>query len=265
VWKPPHVERDSNDTLLRRPNYVVSADFAEGMEHGDFTYMTVFNANPDLHGRYEQVLSCKSSIPIAYSADLMSWIGYWYHTALLIGERNNAGVMPLELLGNEMWYPRLYRMNRFAEIPLAADRTPRYGWFTDKKSKSKMVNDFILALSEGMVVLHDHDFVVEAQTFISDGKGSYGASSMNHDDVIMGTLVGWQGVLDAPEYPILWRDTTTPPVTHADVDQVFFPKSRGGNSIMYKPIGQREVLQTKKGFLIQKGNIKSSSNTISGI
>lgn len=264
VWKPPSIERDGNGLLLRKPNYVIGADFAEGMEHGDFTYITVFNANPDLHGRYEQVASCKSSIPIAYSADLMQWLGYWYHKGLLIGERNNAGVMPLELLGNEMWYPRLYRMNRFAEIPMASDRTPRYGWFTDKKSKAKMVNDFVLALSEGMLLIHDRDFVVEAQTFVADGKGSYSATSNNHDDVIMGTLVGWQGVLDSPDYPVQWVDTKVAPPTHKDMDTIFFPKKTAKDSILYKPIGQKPALNTKKGFLLTPANLKRNSSTLTG-
>lgn len=265
VWKPPSIERDGNGTLLRRPNYVISGDFAEGMEHGDFTYFTVFNANPNLHGRYEQVASCKSSIPIAYSADLMQWLGYWYHTGLLIGERNNAGVMPLELLGNEMWYPRLYRMNKFAEIPSSEDRTPRYGWFTDKKSKSKMVNDFVLALAEGMLLLHDRDFVIEAQTFVADGKGSFSATSNNHDDVIMGTLIGWQGVLDSPDYPVLWTDNTVQPVTHKMMDEIFFPKKKDSDSILYRPIGQKPFLPVKKGFLITPGNIRKNSSTLTGI
>ena len=261
VWEQPVVERDGNGTLLRRPNYVVAGDFAEGLEHGDFTYFTIFNANVNADGKFEQVAACKSSIPIAYSADFMQWLGYWYHTGLLIGERNNAGVMPLELLGNEFWYPRLYRMDKFAEIPSGSDRTLRYGWYTDKKSKAKMVNDFILALSEGQIVLHDRDFIVEAQTFIADGKGSYSASASNHDDVIMGTLIAWQGILDSPEYPVQWVDTTVQPVTHAQIDQLFFNKKRAVESPVFRPIGQKNsnVHAPKKGFLVAPGNVRQHS------
>jgi hypothetical protein len=255
VWREPRVERDDRGNLLRKPNYVVSADIAEGLEHGDFTYVTVFDCNANDDGRFEQVASCKSSIPVAYLDEFLEWLGYYYHRALIVAERNNAGIMPLEKLGNDRWYPRLYRMDRYAEIPSNTDRTARYGWYTDRKSKPKMVNDFVLALGERQVLLHDYDFVVEAQVFVADGKGSYAATSNNHDDVIMGTLVGWQGVMDSPKYPIQFRDSTTRAITHQDMDDLSFVKVRKDNP-MEKALGQDVPVRTvDKGLLFAKGNL----------
>jgi len=252
VWVPPHVERDENGYAIRKPNFLVAADFAEGLEHGDWTYVTGFNCN-EIDGTIEQTFACKSGIPIAYSSSLLEYLGYWYHTALIIGERNNAGIMPLELLSTDAWYPRLYRMDRFAEMPSNEDRTARYGWYTDKKTKSKMINDFILALSERQVILHDPDFVIESQTFIADGKGSYGATSGHHDDVIMGTLVGWQGVLDSPSYPVVWRDNRIPIVTEADIDAIFFPKEKHVSKVN-KPIGRTADVEMVKSFILTPAN-----------
>lgn len=253
IWKEPTVERDEKDVLLRKPNYVVSADVAEGLEHGDFTYVTVFNCNARDDGRIEQVAACKSSIPVAYLDEFLEWLGYYYHRALIVVERNNAGIMPLEKLGNDRWYPRLYRMNTFAEVPSSSDRTPRYGWRTDRSSKPKMVNDFVLALGERDVVLHDQDFVVEAQTFVADGKGSYAATSNNHDDVVIGTLIGWQGVMDSPKYPIQYRDSKVKPLTHDDVDAILFRK-KGSGSPFDRPIGRDVQPERKKSIYFVKGN-----------
>lgn len=257
VYVPPVIERDERGRLLREPNYVVGGDFAEGLDHGDFTYMSVFNCNErESDGRFEQVAVCKSSIPIAYSADLMYWLGMFYHQALLVGERNAAGVMPLEMLGNHMYYPRLYRMDRFAEVPYTADRTYRFGWYTDRKSKPKMVNDFVLALTEGMVVIHDPDFLHEAQMFVADGKGSYAATEGRHDDVIMGTLVAWQGVLDSPHYGLTWFDDTIPPVTHDDIDALVFAPEEIW-SVYEQPLGSSpDDSAPKRSIFLTAGNFK---------
>jgi hypothetical protein len=102
-----------------------------------------------------------------------------------------------------------------------------------------MVNDFFYALNEEDVILHDPEFILEAQTFVADGKGSYGATQNNHDDVIMGTLVAWQGVLDSHKYEVQWHDTTILPPTHDDVDALIYrDNSRKNIDWLETPIGQ---------------------------
>lgn len=252
MWKPPTIIRDELKRPLWKPNYVVGADVAEGLEHGDFTYVTVFDANTG-----EQVVSSTSSIPVSYLDDMLQWLGEEYMTALVIVERNMAGVLPLDRLYRDHWYPRLYRMDSFAAIHVA-DRTPRYGWRTDKATKSKMVNDFVRALSEGVVVLHDPGFVKEAQTFVADGKGSYGASSNNHDDIIMGTLVAYQGVLDSHKYPIMWEDMTVQAPTHDDVDAIVFAdNSLKNEDILEDPIGPyKEDVRIVKSLIFTQANVR---------
>jgi hypothetical protein len=156
--------------------------------------------------------SSKSGIPVSYLDELLEWLGYKYMTGLIIVEHNMAGVLPLDRLYRDRMYPRLYRMDKFGEFRIT-DRTPRFGWQTNKSTKAKMVNDFFHAIAEHKVILHDPDFLHEARTFVADGKGSYSATSGNHDDVIMGTLIGWQGVLDSFQYPILWEDDRITPPT----------------------------------------------------
>lgn len=250
-WKPPTVLRDDEGRPLWKPNYVVGADVAEGLEHGDFSYVTVFDANTG-----EQVVSCKSGIPVSYLDELVAWLGHEYFKALVVVERNNAGVLPLDRLYRDQWYPRLYRMDQFAQFRVA-DRTPRYGWRTDKATKPKMVGDFLFALNELNVRIHDPDFLVEAQTFVADGKGSYSATQNNHDDVVMGTLVAWQGVLDAPKYPILWHDSVLQPPTHDDVDAIIFATPEGENAdTLDRPLGQPAPEKVVKTITFTPANVK---------
>lgn len=252
VYREPEVERDEHQRPLWEPNYVVGVDVAEGLEHGDFSYVTVFDVN-----KREQVAKCKSSIPVSYLDELIMWFAEYYLTALVIVERNNPGILPLDRLYRDHWYPRLYRMDSFGEQHLS-DRTPRFGWRTDKATKPKMVNDFIYALSEGDVILHDPDFRLESQTFVADGKGGYAATSSNHDDVIMGTLVAWQGVLDSFTYPILWRDTELLPPTHDEMDALFFADDKVyAADVLEAPIGQKKLdVGIKKTFFLLDENFR---------
>lgn len=235
-WKPPRVVRDKESGRPKwKPSYVVGADVAEGLEHGDFSYVTVFDANTG-----EQMASCKSSIPVSYLDELIIWLAEEYWKALVVVERNNAGVLPLDRLYRDHWYPRLYRMDTFARFR-TSDRTPQYGWRTDRATKPKMVNDFVFALTEAAILLHDPDFLMESRTFVADGKGSYSATSNNHDDVIMGTLVAYQGVLDTPKYPNLWEDSEVLAPTHDEMDAIWFADPATTNAdLLEKPLGQHQ-------------------------
>lgn len=252
MWKPPTVVRGEDGRPIWKPNYVVGADVAEGLDHGDLTYVTVVDANTG-----EQMVSCKSNIPVSYLDELLDWLGHTYLKGLNITERNNAGILPLDRLYRDRLYPRLYRMDTMAEFR-SGDRTPRYGWQTNKATKPKMVNDFYYALAEGKVLLHDPDFKIEAQTFVADGKGSYGATAGRHDDVIMGTLIAWQGVLDSPSYPILWVDDRVLPPTHEEIDALLFrdTKDQTAEDVLEVPIGQPEQPVYRKTFVFTESNIR---------
>lgn len=253
-WVPPVVERGDDYRPKWKPNFVVAADVAEGLEHGDFSYVTVFDANTG-----EQVLSCKSAIPISYLDEIIDWAGHEYFKALAIVERNNAGMLPLDRLYRDRIYPRLYRMDSVAEFR-TGDRTPRYGWITSPVTKPKMVNDFYHALTQGSVLMHDPDFVLEAQTFIADGRGSYSATSGRHDDVIMGTLVAYQGILDSPKYPILWTDDVIHAPTHDEVDAIIFDEGPiTAADLLEQPLGQPEVKKGKKTLMFTPMNTRHNT------
>ena len=251
LWKEPTVIRDEHGRPEWEPNYVVGVDIAEGLEHGDWTYVNVWDVNT-----HEQVASSKSAIPVSYVDELILWLAEHYHRALIIVEHNNMGILPIDRLYRDHWYPRLYRMDKFAEFR-TADRTSRYGWRTDKATKPKMVNDFIYALAEQDILIHDPDFLTESQTFVADGKGSYGATSGNHDDVIMGCLIGWQGLLDSYRYEIIWQDPVLQAPTHDDMDKIWYGDSGTSNAdILDRPLGQRGAEKAKKTVIFQPGNFR---------
>ena len=245
VWVRPEVWRDEMDVVVQKPNYVIGVDVAEGLEHGDWSYVCVFDANTG-----EQCASSKSHIPVEYLAGLVEELGYYYHTALVIVERNNAGLVPLSQL-QERQYPRLYRHKDIAQ----RNRTRRrqYGWHTSRASKPKMVHDFALALKEQEVVLHDRAFQLEAQVFVADGSGGYAATSTNHDDVIMGTLVGWQGVLDHGRFPIVWSDYSAGPVTIEEFLAAGEPQAPARG--MDVPLGRQSIPKPRQSVVMHRANL----------
>lgn len=253
VWREPEVVRDpETGRPLWNPNYVIGADIAEGLEHGDLTYVTCFDVNTG-----EQMFASKSSIPVSYLDDLLNTMGRAYMNALMIPERNNAGILPIDRLYRDHRYPRLYRMDRFGEM-LLTDRTPKYGWQTTVATKPKMVNDFLYALTEGHVLLHDPDFLLEAQTFVANGKGSFAATTGNHDDVIMGTLIAWQGVLDSPKYKVVWVDSKVLPPTHDDIDAIAYSDDTLNNADFLEiPMGQKPKERKKMYPLFTEANLRS--------
>jgi hypothetical protein len=251
IWHEPEIMRNEFGQMIKKPNYVIASDIAEGLEHGDYTYVTVMDAHTGV-----QMASSKSGIHVAYLDELLEWLGYYYHTALQIPERNNAGIMPVELLSRKRRYPRIYRQDTFAERLSSYNRTPKLGWTTSRTTKPKMVNDFILALTNEEVTLHDPEFVQEAQTFVADGKGSFGATVGNHDDVIMGTLICWQGVLDAPDYPPVYFDNEIRPITHDDIDSIGFDYVDYTESMIYNPIGRQPQEKSRKTFILTSQNFE---------
>jgi len=231
VWEEPKILRHENKVVKQQPNYVVAVDVAEGLEHGDFSTISVRDANTN-----RQVAAAKCHIPIYNLGAAVEAVGYWYHSALVVVERNNFGLVPLQHLQQHA-YPRLYRMDSIAQQK-RGDRTPRYGWHTNSVSKPKMVNDMNLAFANDHIEMHDQRFLAETTTFVANGKGGFEAAEPNHDDLVMSEMIAQQGVLDVGEYPITWIDDEPGPMTLGELfAQDSKPDSAGAALAM--PLGDR--------------------------
>jgi len=241
VWRQPEVVRDEHGRLAYMPNYVVGADVAEGLEKGDYQALAVVDANT-----FEVVATMKSHTPLQTYDLLLEAVGFWYHTALVGPERNNHGMVPLIALQNRM-YPRIYRMDTLAQIR-TADRSPRYGWHTGPATKPKMVTDLADYLSDMGLVVHDERLLIEARTFLSNGKGGYGATDPNHDDLIMAHAVALQLALDvASQTPPIFYDTEPGPPTFGEV--LAFPTDDRPHGVaLSAPIGQRGKVERRRSW-----------------
>lgn len=246
VWGMPEVRRDEYNFIVQQPNYVVSCDVAEGLEHGDYTVIKVFDAN-----HWEEVASCRTHYPVEDLGQLLEAIGYLYHNALIIVERNNHGLVPLTYLKQNS-YPRLYR-----HMPIArrsSSRRMEYGWHTNNATKPKMIKDMLKALRSQTIELHDEEFKHEASTFVSDGRGSYNAASGRHDDTIIAACIGVQALQEIDRFPVVFIDHEQKPITF---DDIFNLESQPEVSILDRNIGSNETnLNTvKRSIVLNEFNV----------
>ncbi len=245
VWELPTVERDDTGRPLRPPNYVVGADVAEGLEHGDRTSIDILDANTG-----EQVASYLGHYPVEMLGALLERLGRFYYDALLLPERNNQGILPITDLQRNH-YPRIWRMGPLASIP-KGDKTPRYGWHTNPATKPKAVGELLRALASGGALLRDSRFLREAQTFIYDSKGGMNASYGNHDDKIMSTVIAYQGALHVGSYPITWYDDKEYPTTVGELAALHEQLKKPQDSPLDTPIGRTSGEGVTDSFTIRR-------------
>jgi len=218
VWRQPEVIRDTENRVIRKPNYVIFLDSAEGLAHGDFNAVSVWDVN-----RREEVAAMETRFPLEYMGELLEHLGYWYKTAIISVERNNTGLVPITWLTQQANYPRLFRMPSYGKQKYGK-RDQTIGWRTDPKTKPKMIHDFAKALRDDDITMHNERFRDQMRTFVRDGKGSYNATEGKHDDALIATFGAWQALMDAPDYPTLWFDDEFHVVTWGDVVAMDFSK-----------------------------------------
>lgn len=253
VWAEPFVERDPEfGYVTQQPNYVIGVDVAEGLEHGDFTVVKVFDANTDT-----EVAVLHALFPLEDLDDFLYDLGQWYFWALIAVERNNQGIAVLVGL-QKARYPRLYRSMSLARRQNT--RSLDIGWVTSKQSKPKMITDFIAALRKQEPMLYDEAFLEESHTFVMDGKGSYAATPGKHDDNIMATLIAWQGVMEVGKYPHVWKDLRAKPLTFAEFFSLSEPKNKKGHPLD-RPLGRDNVnYEPRRGFMLTEANKRKRPN-----
>lgn len=210
IWERPTVERDEQwGYALRPPNYVIFWDVAEGLVGGDASAVAVYNANTR-----ECVARVQTNFPAEDLPEVVEWIGYWYHTALLAVERNNHGWGVLQILDRQLSYPRLYTMPSIASRKRSHSQT--LGWHTNTATKPKMVSDFARELRNHTIFPRDPTLRYELRTFVQDEQGRYGASEGNHDDVVIAHMGAVQVMEEVHRFPVVWRDDEFNRVTTMD-------------------------------------------------
>lgn len=204
--------------------YVIGADVAEGLEHGDYSCCFVIDARESrvvamYHARVDADL---------FGSDILYELGEWYHTALIGVESNNHGLATLNALRSKR-YRNLYRQHRTAQR--FEPKTELLGWRTTIVSKAMAIDELNKELRDATLALPDAETVAELRTFVREGNGRMHGSP--HDDRTMALAVSVQMLKYAwlPEY----RVTAEPgPGTMGWLEKRMYPKETKER----QPIGQ---------------------------
>lgn len=182
VWDVPNVEH----------RYVIGADVAEGLEHGDYSCAQVLDVQTG-----SQVAMWHGHIAPDEFADELSKMGRWYNQALIGVEANNHGLTTVTALRN-LRYPAIYRDRTVDKITNRVGN--RLGWYTSKTSKPLMVDDLAQALRSDELHVYDKRTIAELKTYVRDDRGRMHGSP--HDDTVMALAIANQmrKFVFVPEY-----------------------------------------------------------------
>lgn len=163
--------------------YVVGADVAEGLGHGDYSSAHVISADTGIvvahwHGHVD---------PDLFGEDILVAIGYFYNHALIGVESNNHGLTTLKSLAR-VGYRNLYKQRKMNHTnPKISDSL---GWRTTTVSKPLAIDELNAALRDQGLSLFDSATIGELKTFIRESNGKMHGSP--HDDRVMSLAIANQ-------------------------------------------------------------------------
>lgn len=175
--------------------YVVGADVAEGLEHGDYSVAHVIDIESG-----KVVAKWRGHIdPDLFGSHVLWYLGWFYNYALMGPEVNNHGLTTVSALSNK-GYGNMYYRSTYDERTMKKGK--KLGWLTTAKSKPLMVDELVRAMrpeasEDGGYIpftaeldLRDSETVGELMTFRRDIDGKMRGSP--YDDQTMSLAIANQ-------------------------------------------------------------------------
>jgi hypothetical protein len=153
--------------------YIVGADVAEGLEHGDYSDASVLDTVTweevaSLHGRWE---------PDEFAKHLMA-LGDAYAAPVAV-ERNNHGHAVLAT----------FKMAGFRTDRIALGHDGRPGWNTTVQTKPQMIDLLATVLRDGLIKVRTPAALDELKVYRIKPDGSTGAPPSYNDDMVMSRAI----------------------------------------------------------------------------
>lgn len=193
IWKYPE----------RLGQYVIGGDVAEGLEHGDYSVLTVIEKR-----NMEVVARWRGHCDPDVLGDIADQLGHYYNQALIGIEINNHGLTTTQRLKDSR-YPNMYTREVGYDKELYMLPAATLGWKTDLKTKPLMIDYLAQAIREKSLVDYDMTFIREAMTYVVDENGRTNAQEGCYDDVVISTAIAlqmFQWAYSAPETEDVYYD-----------------------------------------------------------
>lgn len=162
--------------------YVIGADTAEGLEHGDYSSLHVIDA---FDGKVAATWHGHIA-PDAF-AEVIWYLGWKYGCAYVVGEANNHGQFTLGVLSN-MGYPNIHMRTVTDEVTKRPSR--KLGFLTHAKSKPIIIDGLAQAVRAREVAILEEETVQEMRTYVRDENGKMSGSPFD-DRVISFALAAY--------------------------------------------------------------------------
>lgn len=171
IWQKPIDGRE----------YIISADVAEGLAHGDYSVADVLDRKT-----LEQVAQWHGHIDPDLFGDEIEKLARLYNRAFVVCEVNNHGLTTVTTLKKK--YRRLYRRRTVDKIT----NKPReeYGWQTNNKTKRLAIDKLTEVIRERTIKINCKQTVEECLTYVRDDKGGMNAQEGCYDDRVMALAIG---------------------------------------------------------------------------
>jgi hypothetical protein len=179
VWEEP---------VAGRP-YVISADVAEGLEHGDFDSVDVID-----HTTGVQVAHYHGKVSPFQFAILLNWIGKRYNGGWVVPERNNHGITVVEKL-QDLDYDNI-NVEMVEDFPNKPRK--RFGFVTTKKSRELILDNLVRVVSEENPGIRCADTYEEMLNFKVQSDGKREADTGTFDDRVMSIAIGFYTMKHLP-------------------------------------------------------------------
>lgn len=172
--------------------YVIGADVAEGLEHGDYSAAALIDQVTweevaNLHGHWE---------PDEYAAHLVELASAY---GAIIGiERNNHGHAVISKARS------LISEKRTNTVRIAYGHDQRAGWLTTAQSKPQSIDGLAVALRDSLAKIHSQATLDEMQIYRVGANGTTSAPPGYYDDRVMAWAIAL--IIAARERPAQSRE-----------------------------------------------------------
>lgn len=192
-WEPPKAESA----------YILGADSAEGLEHGDWSVISIWDRSNG--SVLTEVCRLRAKTPARELGEIANFLGLMYNEAYIVAERNPPGNAMCERL-IELNYPNMYH-HRNIETVTNHDNPEAFtaGFKTTGSTKPMICERGIEAIRDNEIVIRHPDALREWKMFTRVDK-KYGAPEGQNDDCVIADLLAFFGTTEAP--PLDMRNVT---------------------------------------------------------
>ena len=106
-----------------------------------------------------------------------------------IGVERNVGQATIYVL-SQLNYPDMFRMHVFDKP--GSTESSKIGWLTTEGTRKKMLDDFALAIRQGVVKIYDKQIIDQMRSFVTSKKGRPQAESNKKDDLVISAAGAYQ-------------------------------------------------------------------------